>query len=695
MDENEKRKRFMVFLEEIMKKSYVYPYLGVNAFDKKVEVEINYGSDDCFISASTLLGEELSYRIQIGVRGALKVALESECGPEDFRRLKNGFLGRFYHEGAHLLWTYFGILTKGLAAAKRDFCLAGANILEDLFIETLAIERVEKFKLSHEKNFLEEAFREMRAFYFGELKYKSTVLGKDPVEINNSVDFLNWVLCYIRGARPPKNKFFEVYLPLLRETLAAFWKEGNNKKRGKIAVDFFAKVWEALCDSLGSGSCSSGIPGPLKCDVKAANEYFPAEKTPAPRKALPDQPVEESGQPGEESDQPGEESGQPGEESGQPGEESGQPGEESDQPGEDSDQPGEESGQPGEESGQPGEESGDESQGDAKSGSDESEEGLLAKEISTVEGLCSSLGSSFELFLHGSETVHLLEELTPLPQSTLDYFEKNAMEAKEKVSLYIEEIKDKFQELIMEKKSRMVGGNPFGKLNVDSYMKNPGIVNSLKWFDTKRGSDYKQDLVMTLLVDFSGSMGGNRTEMANQSVILLDEVCTFLGIPLQIEYFSTVEFDAFKDRECFSQATTLITREFDDRTVAKIYPTVRGEVDFFFGKKKFMAFGNSDPFNVAGALNRLRERKEEKKILVVLSDGNPYYDDVVGRTARYCGMVNGLFKEIVREEKEILVYGIGIETDAVKAYYPNYFMVRNAAALVDCVDDLIKKILFV
>ena len=684
MGAKENKKRFMIFLEEIMKKSYVYPYLGVNAFDKKVDVEINYRSDDCFIAASPLSKKEFAYRIQIGVLGALNKALESEGAPEDFRRLKNIFLGAFYHEGAHLLWTYFGILMRSSDKAKVKFCMAGFNILEDLFIDTLAIERVERFKLSHEKNFLEEVFREMRAFYFGALKYKSSVISKDPMEINNSTDFLNWTLCYIRGARPPKNRFAEEYLPLLKETLSAFWKEGNNKKRGEIAVDFFAKIWEALLSKLGSGSCSAGLPEFLKSDFKAANEFVSGEETPVPLKGLPVHPKEESGESKACSARPGEGLGDEPHGDAKAG--SAQPGEGlGDKPQDDAKA----------HSGDSGEESGDKPQDDAKAHSDESEEGLLAKEISTVDGICASLGSLFDLSLHGAETVHLLEELNPLPKSTLDFFEEDAREAKEKVSLYIEEIKDKFQELIMEKKSRMVGGNPFGKLNVDSYMKNPGIANSLKWFDVKRGSDYKQDLVMTLLVDFSGSMMDCRTKMANQSVILLDEVCTFLGIPLQIEYFSTLEPEVLRDRESFSQATTLITREFDDRTVARLYPTVNSSADFFFGKRKFMAYGNSDPFNVAGALNRLRERKEEKKILVVLSDGSPCYDDVNDKTCYYRGRVNELFKRIVREEKDILIYGIGIETDAVRAFYPNYFVVANAASLVGCVDDLIKKILFV
>ena len=85
---------------------------------------------------------------------------------------------------------------------------------------------------------------------------------------------------------------------------------------------------------------------------------------------------------------------------------------------------------------------------------------------------------------------------------------------------------------------------------------------------------------------------------------------------------------------------------------------------------------NIDGESIEIAARRLLARREEGKIMIVLSDGYP-------ACAGDRGDQNAKLKEVVREVSStgMKVVGIGIESDAVRSFYPKNLVLRDVADL--------------
>lgn len=222
-----------------------------------------------------------------------------------------------------------------------------------------------------------------------------------------------------------------------------------------------------------------------------------------------------------------------------------------------------------------------------------------------------------------------------------------------------------------------VGGQKRGKLHRGSIYKvglptiGNGDFNSRVW-KKKQQSD-TLDTVVEVLVDFSGSMhGGSKKEAAIAASLQIISCLSKLGIPVGLYGFSDYGGGS---------TAPLITGVFKHYD-SPFYPETiyNGMVHHFRTKSG----SNPDACAVYYGLERLRVRREKRKLLLVLSDGCP--------AACREGDCGAELKRIVKSAPDYGVecYGIGIQSNAVEQYYPEYSVLRNTDELIGCLTSVIK-----
>lgn len=155
-----------------------------------------------------------------------------------------------------------------------------------------------------------------------------------------------------------------------------------------------------------------------------------------------------------------------------------------------------------------------------------------------------------------------------------------------------------------------------------------------------------------VLTDWSGSMNGHKMKYAaDASGRLVYTFDRILRVPVQLAAFSN------RSTEC----DIGLIKGFNDRSVCP------QDIADSFSKFYRYTSANNDADAVMWAYNQLKRRKEERKILIVLSDGCP-----AGAYSHSNGHKNlqHVTKSIEKDGK-VELYGVGICSDAVESYYTN------------------------
>jgi cobalamin biosynthesis protein CobT len=167
------------------------------------------------------------------------------------------------------------------------------------------------------------------------------------------------------------------------------------------------------------------------------------------------------------------------------------------------------------------------------------------------------------------------------------------------------------------------------------------------------------DTCISILVDWSGSMSNSykkptAVRAAQRLVKTFDKA---LHIPVEVISFSVPWGTNF---------IHAVIKRFDERVTDVQIAQRFTEFDDLTG-------GNADAEAVLYTAKRLASRKEKRKILIVLSDGEP--TDSVDGSAGY-----GLKQvtDSIRKRGQIELYGIGIMDDGVKGFYG-----KNASVIKD------------
>jgi hypothetical protein len=177
------------------------------------------------------------------------------------------------------------------------------------------------------------------------------------------------------------------------------------------------------------------------------------------------------------------------------------------------------------------------------------------------------------------------------------------------------------------------------------------------------------DVCVQVLVDASGSMSGSTFDNASAAALILNKVlATTLHIPLEILAFTETGEE---------KHTMFIMKEFDKRTTTKSLATA-------FSSLNSHLTDNVDGESLMYGYNRIRSRKEKRKLMVVLSDGTPCGGHRKGNIDQY---TEDVIKNI--EQTPVSIVGVGVMYDAVKHYYRKWAYIEDAHEIESALLSLI------
>lgn len=204
------------------------------------------------------------------------------------------------------------------------------------------------------------------------------------------------------------------------------------------------------------------------------------------------------------------------------------------------------------------------------------------------------------------------------------------------------------------------------------------------------------DVAVCLLNDNSGSMWGDKMKTAMTASYALSTTLERVGIKHEVLGFTTMhsmaaakEAGAEEERTGIAFSRTMpiympIYKGFDERVTPEIKQRFAGAP-----RQRFMN-ANVDGESVEYAIARILKRPEKRKVLIVLSDGQPAADGDMGQ------QISHLKRTIAGAAKlGVETVGIGILSDAVRHFYPKHFVLNRVEQLPGLVMQELKRILTV
>jgi cobalamin biosynthesis protein CobT len=215
-------------------------------------------------------------------------------------------------------------------------------------------------------------------------------------------------------------------------------------------------------------------------------------------------------------------------------------------------------------------------------------------------------------------------------------------------------------------KNRKVYGQKSGTLSNKNLhrLKMKGVGELRQRVFHKRVLNKSKDVAITVLVDLSGSMSTySKSDAAIAAVTHLHEVLhKQLHIPLEILGFS----ETIPDQYEYKQHGIMVTFQQFGK------PRTNEQIEH--GMRRLMAFNgcNRDGEALMFARNRLLRQKAGRRIMLVISDGQP--------RAGGGGDVAAFTKQVIDKilaEGAIDLYAIGLKSTNVRHFYPQYQIVNE------------------
>jgi cobalamin biosynthesis protein CobT len=187
----------------------------------------------------------------------------------------------------------------------------------------------------------------------------------------------------------------------------------------------------------------------------------------------------------------------------------------------------------------------------------------------------------------------------------------------------------------------------------------------------KRTTQLELNTAVSILADHSGSMAGDKYAHACKAGLMLNEAMGKIGVPVELLGFS----------EDGRGPINVIIKPFTEVTAPQ------SELQERYASAGSWMCQNSDGESIVWAFNRLRKRKEKRRILIVLSDGSPAaYNGSSMAEYYYTQQV----VESIEEDTPIEIYGIGIMDDNVKRIYKDHKVLHHADDLENMLLGLVK-----
>lgn len=193
-----------------------------------------------------------------------------------------------------------------------------------------------------------------------------------------------------------------------------------------------------------------------------------------------------------------------------------------------------------------------------------------------------------------------------------------------------------------------------GRIHARSLYKVPTGGDDVFW--RKNNPIVTKNSAIFVLGDASGSMRGLPYTALAASYLMLNEATSKLGIPAEYALFSEMEAPDYYLIKKFGE------RVNNDQIIDRM-----GHVEYYMGN-------NPDGEALIWAARRLLSRPEKRKILLVLSDGQP-------ATGAIGDAHTHLIKVAAEVSKRVDLFGIGLMTDSVKAYYKQHVIVNDPLEL--------------
>jgi uncharacterized protein YegL/ribosomal protein L22 len=239
--------------------------------------------------------------------------------------------------------------------------------------------------------------------------------------------------------------------------------------------------------------------------------------------------------------------------------------------------------------------------------------------------------------------------------------------AYEEVKPYIDKVAEDLMNIFIAKRfPQFRRGFSGQKLRLKGAMKYEGRRDYKDLFERRQAAE-RPDYRFLLLVDLSGSMGGQKIEETFKGAVLFAEALAKVGATLGAVKVAIYGFQNklihYKDFDS----------ELDDKTRKKM-SIMKKEV--YNQGEHNQANYNNDGYCVDKASTILREQEGAQNFLVVLSDGQPAGDDSY-RVPRYTDLDHD--EELMRVVKDIseagdqyvLGVGLGAGTEHVSRFYKN------------------------
>jgi cobalamin biosynthesis protein CobT len=244
----------------------------------------------------------------------------------------------------------------------------------------------------------------------------------------------------------------------------------------------------------------------------------------------------------------------------------------------------------------------------------------------------------------------------------------------------IESLENDLREIFVARRaSRWKSGFKTGKridikTRIQEKAKGISAVESKAW--QKRELPSEKDYAISILVDLSGSMSGQKIRETFKAVIVLSEVLNKLSIKTEILGFN----DRLYEYQTFGES---FSREIRENMGGALR-----EVDNHNGGR---ASYNDDGWALQETSKRLARQKAAEKFIMVLSDGVPV------ESSAHSGSefdLNRVVNHIMQESGQKLIgLGIGSGTGHVEKYYPNSLANINVKEMAEKLADTIREMI--
>ena len=213
--------------------------------------------------------------------------------------------------------------------------------------------------------------------------------------------------------------------------------------------------------------------------------------------------------------------------------------------------------------------------------------------------------------------------------------------------------------------------------------------NSLS-YKKEKNTKFK-DTVVTLLIDNSGSMRGRPISIAAICADILSRTLERCSVKVEVLGFTTLNWKGGKSRELWLKNKIKNPGRLNDLSHI-VYksadtPWRRGKNNLGLMLKEGILKENIDGEAILWAYQRLKKRSEERKILMVISDGAPVDDSTLSvNSGNYLEKHLKNTVKYIENKKDVEINAIGIGHD-VTSYYSKALKIADVQELGDALID--------